>query len=148
MSTYNPLLTSEELEQLAEIVRLLNEAYEHYFEFGDGYAKSSEAHISLDFGTYWDRADPETRHAPKVSIYSYVLGPYRNHNFDPIEQALQVVRVWHDRGMTYDYADDAFGAPHNTGDDPYLEIERRRQAEFEAFFREMDELMTEEGTND
>jgi len=30
-----------------------------------------------------------------VSVYSYVLGPYRNHDFDSIAEALETVREWH-----------------------------------------------------
>jgi hypothetical protein len=42
------------------------------------------------------------------SIYSYVLGPNRNHDFDSLDEALVAVKEWHAEEMKRDYADDVF----------------------------------------
>lgn len=94
MSTPAVLLTPEELSDLEEINRLLYEANRHSLE-RDGLGKSSEGAISLHFGNHWDRLDEADRKSPSVSIYAYLLGPHRNHDFDSIQEALETVRVWH-----------------------------------------------------
>lgn len=83
------MITPEELDQLAEMRRLLDEAYDHYFATGDGYCKSGDGHISLRFGTYFERTRAE------VEIYSSIYGPHRTNDFDSISEALAAVRKWH-----------------------------------------------------
>lgn len=100
----HPLLTPEELDALAEIDRLLDEANEHAFAAGD-YGKSSEGWIQLHFGTHWSRRE-DVRYAPTVSIYAYMLGPHRNHEFPSIPAALETVRRWHAAEMAEPYCDD------------------------------------------
>lgn len=83
---------------LEEIQGLLDEAYDHYFEVSDGYCKSIEGVINLDFGTYFARRDGDYKE-PSVTIYSYVLGPSRSHYFETIAEALLAVREWHAEEM-------------------------------------------------
>lgn len=111
------LLTAEELDKLHEIHRLLEEANSHSLE-QDGYCKSSEGHIEVGLGNHWDRLDPADRKPPTVSIYSYLLGPHRQHHFDSIDQALEVVQQWHRREMT-----------DSVEPDLYMEIEAHRDAD-------------------
>ena len=92
-------------ENLREIHRLLDEAYRHYFENSDGHCKSSEGHISVEYGNYWSRqglTDP--LEISGVEIYSYVLGPSRGHRFNTTAEALEAVRGWHEDEMAFDYA--------------------------------------------
>jgi len=89
--------------RLVEIQRLLTEAYDHYFQHSDGYCKSSEGAVSLHYPNYFDQRDGVTE--PQVSIYSYVLGPSRNHDFPNLDAALRTVRQWH-RAQTVDHVCD------------------------------------------
>lgn len=87
-------------EKFKEILRLLTEAYMHYFEHSDGYCKSSEGAISLHWPSYfWN----EARSEPSVEIYSYVLGPSRTHYFKDVDEALATVRQWHHNEMHFDH---------------------------------------------
>lgn len=93
------MITEQEMKDLEEIRRLLDEAYDHYFKYSDGYCKSAEGYIALEFNHYFDRRDGQSFGVKGVEIYSYVFGPNRNHNFESVADALGVVRVWHDREM-------------------------------------------------
>ena len=90
-------------EKLAEIGRLLDEAYAHYFTY-EGHCKSSEAHISVEYGNLWDRQDnPSEMKIKSVSIYSYVFCTQgREQDFDSVDDALETVRQWHADEMAYD----------------------------------------------
>lgn len=93
-----------EVQMLAEIHRLLAEAYEHYFEFSDGHCKSGEGAVSLHWPSfYWREDRPEE---PSVEIYSYVLGPGRTHHFKNLRDALDTVREWHASELAHDYSED------------------------------------------
>ena len=137
------LLTSSELAKLNEIQRLIDEAYDDYIDRDpDLYHKSSEGHISVSFGNYFDRSDEEfPRVTPEVDIYSYVLGPHRSHYFDSIDQALETVRVWHHNQLNTVYSDDDYDR-HIVDEkpDPYIELESDRRRQREAAMREMEEL--------
>lgn len=81
---------------LAEIRRLLTEAYEHAFQF-DGSCKSSEGAITVHYPPFfWSHGANEE---PCVEVYSYVLGPNRSHWFDSSTKALEAVRGWHAEEM-------------------------------------------------
>lgn len=87
---------------VAEMQRLLTEAYTHYFATSsDGHCKSSEGAITLHFPTYFDLKDGQT--APACSVYSYVFGPSRNHHFQSTDEALDAVREWHRYAMAEDW---------------------------------------------
>lgn len=81
-------------EKLAELHRLLDEAYRHYFAYSDGHCKSSEGHITVHYGNFWDRVDSGP-FVTGVEVYSYALGPSRSHWFDTLDAALAAVREWH-----------------------------------------------------
>ncbi len=95
-------------EKLIKIRKLLKEAYDHYFKYSDGHCKSSEGHISIDFGDYWSDKNCELK-ITGVSIYSYVLGPSRSHYFDSLDEALDTVVQWHSDEMSTDYNE--YGEP-------------------------------------
>lgn len=95
------LLTDLEVADLEEIIRLLKEAYDHYFEHSDGYCKSSEGNVAVDFGNYFERRGGQRERA--VTVYSYVLGPSRSHYFDSTREALKSVRMWHKEEMATDH---------------------------------------------
>jgi hypothetical protein len=91
------------LTKLTEIQRLLEEAYRHYFKYSDGLCKSCEGRISIHLPEYFWAHGKDKK--PEISIYSYVLGPNRNHDFANIDKALDAVRKWHKREMEQDYSD-------------------------------------------
>ena len=95
----NPtLLTQQDLDNLTEIQRLLDEGLEHYLTY-ESHCKSSEGHVSVHFGNSWDRMDG--RNPITVEVYSYALGPHRSHDFDSTQEALDEVRKWHKAEMEY-----------------------------------------------
>lgn len=105
--TRHKLLTEAELEMLAEIDNLLDEAHKHVLEFGEGLGKSGDGYFDVSFGNHFDR-DGERRYTPRILIYAYTLGPSRNHYFDSIEEALAAVREWHSTEMAINYDEEDF----------------------------------------
>jgi hypothetical protein len=118
-------MTPVQIEILAEIRRLINEAYDHYFAIGDCHCKSSEGAIEIYYPNYFDirdgKADPLA--AKGLGIYSYVLGPSRMHTWlpktpgitgnrvdrrcdDPFAAVLEDVRRWHAEEMADTHEDD------------------------------------------
>lgn len=128
------MLTDVELAHLADIDYLLDEANAHSLA-RDGHCKSSDGHVSVSFGTHWDRDPEESRRPVTVEIYSYLLGPHRNHSFDSTAQALEVVKAWHKREMSYDDERDVYT---DESPDPYLAIEADRDRKTREFFDRMD----------
>ena len=96
-------MTPDEYTKLQEISRLLNEAYKHYFSY-EGHCKSSEGHIEVSYGNYWERSEnPSDLKITSVSIYSYVLcTDGREAYFDSVDEALETVKEWHANEMAYD----------------------------------------------
>src|SRR6478609_3239539 len=84
--------------ELEEIQRLLAEAYEHYFTYSDGHAKSSEGAMSLNVTEpyYWREDGPQR---PGLSLYSYVFGEGRQKHYETTSAALEDVREWHAEEM-------------------------------------------------
>lgn len=97
-------MTPRQIEIVKEIRTLLKEAYDHYFEHSDGYCKSSEGVITICYPTYWNYGDE--LEANWIEIYSYVLGPSRNHDFKDFEEALKAVKKWHKTEMETDYSNE------------------------------------------
>lgn len=91
-------------EGVAELHRLLQEAYDHYFANSDGYCKSAEGVVYVEWPTYFAMRDGDTE--PKVGVYSYVMGPDRMHYFNSIADALEAVREWHAKEMVRTYEED------------------------------------------
>lgn len=79
--------------KVAEIIRLHDEAFEKYQTCPGAGWKSSEGSVSVHFGNYWARH--EQNDEPSCEVYSYALGPNRNHYFNTVSQALDAVRGWH-----------------------------------------------------
>lgn len=97
------MLTEQNKKDIEEIVRLLDEGLQHYLTY-ESHCKSSEGHveISFSFGNSWERFKGPVKPTMMVSVYSYALGPHRNHDFDSIEEALEAVREWHATEMSFD----------------------------------------------
>ena len=120
-------MTPTQHDAFVEIRRLLAEAYADYFaRCNDGH-KSSEGAIQLHYPSIFDDLPP--LEVSGISIYSYVLGPSRMHDWfrgkglssyackwvgdaDPIQGALEDVRGWHAQQMAYQphENDDLFSA--------------------------------------
>lgn len=92
------LLSQQDLDNLVEIQRLLDEGLEHYLTY-ESHCKSSEGYVSVSLSNSWERREGE--HPIGVEVYSYVLGPRRSHYFDSTEEALTEVRKWHEREMAH-----------------------------------------------
>lgn len=91
-------LSIDSIAKIDKLVRLLDEAYDHYFRYGDGVCKSSEGYINIRLNNYFERKEGDTGFG--VEIYSYVFGSSRHHHFDTLEDALIAVTSWHDEEMT------------------------------------------------
>ncbi|HET7455415.1 MAG TPA: hypothetical protein VFJ76_07840 [Solirubrobacterales bacterium] len=91
-------MTVEQQAKLREIVRLIDEATSYAINQGAGY-KRSEGAISVHYGTTEDRHDGHAFSIRGVEIYSYLLGPSRNHFFSTLDEALETVRDWHRAAM-------------------------------------------------
>ena len=111
------ILNDNDQAKLRELVNLLDEAYRNYFAKSDGHCKSAEGAVRVHLGDYFTRSDGDFRIG--VSVYSYVLGPHRDHHFDSIDEALDTVRRWHKAEMEHDYeADEAeWDAPSAASED-------------------------------
>ena len=97
------VITAEDLAKVEEIRWLHDTAIKRALA-RDGHSKSGEGLISLSFGTYWGRLDddgnPTVKQDVEVSIYAYVIGTNRSHNFATIDRALETVRVWYANEMS------------------------------------------------
>lgn len=96
------MIDQKTLDELAEIKRLLAEAYEHYFTYGDGHAKSSEGSMALYVTEpyYWREDEPKR---PGLSLYSYIFGEGRQKHYENTTDALSDVREWHAEEMATRY---------------------------------------------
>lgn len=95
------MLTEQDQANLTELVRLMDEAYGHYFSY-EGHCKSSEGYVGLHFNNVHDRRAGEPFGLASVEVYSYALGPHRTHDFRTTAEALEAVREWHRAEMAYD----------------------------------------------
>jgi hypothetical protein len=95
-------MNQQDFEKLKKIRQLLKEAYDHYFKFSDGHFRGSEGNILLDLGNYWDDKNCDLK-IVGINIYSYVLGPSRDHYFKSLDKALDTVVQWHKQEMETDY---------------------------------------------
>lgn len=100
-------ITEQEQSDLEQIWRLLDEAYHHYFEHSDGYCKSSEGLVAVDFNNFFDRREGESFGIKSVEVYSYVFGPNRSNYFTTTAAALDAVRAWHAREMSETYREES-----------------------------------------
>ena len=97
-------MTPSDYSKLQEISRLLDEAYDHYFQY-EGHCKSAEGRIEVSYGNLWDRQDnPDNLPIESIFIYSYVFcRDGRSKSWTSIDDALEEVRGWHAEEMAYDY---------------------------------------------
>jgi hypothetical protein len=101
---YDSTIFYEDTENLIEISRLLDEAYENYFtKSPDGSAKGSDGSLTASFGTYFDRKKTGIR-VTNVRIFSYIFCKERSIDFSTTEEALVEVKKWHAKEMALDYA--------------------------------------------
>jgi hypothetical protein len=105
------MITQEDVMKVQEIAELHDEAFWHLHQF-DGHAKSSDGGIEfyISFGNVWSRRGGPVAPTVGVGIYSYVVASEtpsypnfgdRNHYFDNLDQALEVMREWHAKAMSY-----------------------------------------------
>lgn len=105
------MISQEDLDKIAEIARLHDEAFWHLHQF-DGHAKSSDGSIGIEirFGNVWERQEGPVAPSVNVNIYSYVVASEtplypnfgdRNHYFETIDEALQIMKEWHAEAMAY-----------------------------------------------
>jgi hypothetical protein len=108
------MISKEDLDKIAEIARLHDEAFWHLHQY-DGHAKISDGNIKIEigFGNVWDRNDQKEKSLTPivgVTIYSYVVATNtpsyqhlggRHHYFETVNEALQVVKEWHQKAMSY-----------------------------------------------
>lgn len=100
------MLTEQDIADVREIQRLLDEMYDNYLRKSDDkHHKSSEGHISLELNNYFDRCDGQAMKVRGVSIFSYLFGKpgEREHTFSSVSKALEEVREWHRVEMENDY---------------------------------------------
>lgn len=91
---FEEIRTPEFQNKLHRIMTLLEAAYKHYFANSDGHCKLMEGHVSIELPPFfWQSPDGNAR--PRISIYSYVLGPGRAHGFENVDLALREVEQWH-----------------------------------------------------
>jgi hypothetical protein len=97
-----PLISEQDIANLTEIQRLLDEGLKHYLTY-ESHCKSSEGYVSIEisFGTSWERFEGPVKPTYTVNVYSYALGPHRSHQFDYPEDALEAVREWHAAEMAF-----------------------------------------------
>lgn len=105
------MISQEDLDKIAEITRLHDEAFWHLHKY-DGHAKSSDGAITIEigFGNVWERQDSSVSPRVGVAIYSYVVASdtpsypnfgSRNHYFESVDEALTVMKEWHAQAMSY-----------------------------------------------
>jgi hypothetical protein len=110
------MISKETLDKIAEITRLHDEAFWHLHQF-DGHAKSSDGSVQLhiEFGNVWERQEGPVEPRVSVAIYSYVVASNtpsypnfgeRNHYFETVDEALQVMTEWHRKAMKYTPSED------------------------------------------
>lgn len=95
-------LTEQDIKNLEEIQRLLDEGLQHYLTY-ESHCKSSEGHVSVNisFGNSWERFEGPVKPKIEISVYSYALGPHRSNYFDDTEMALWAVQGWHTAEMRF-----------------------------------------------
>jgi len=96
-------LPARVVDIVSEIQRLVFEMYDHYIERAGYGWKSSEGALTIELGTYFDRAEDGSMPSPSISIYSYIFDLSgrggRTHYFDNPRVALAAVREAHAREM-------------------------------------------------
>lgn len=85
-------------EKIAEIQRLLMEAYDHYFSY-ESHCKSYEGTIAIYYPNVFEQRDGKT--APTYEISSYVFADGRMEEFKTLDDALETVRQWHADEMAF-----------------------------------------------
>lgn len=112
-------MTPKQMEQFAEIRRVLKAAYDDYFARTPNGHKCDEGFMSVSYPTIFDDSDYLENEAYRVEIFSYALGTARGHTFekgepepepdedsttvfsaDPFAAALAAVKEWHAEQMS------------------------------------------------
>lgn len=112
-------MTPHQINVLNEIRSVLRESYTEYLACGDPCTKSSDGQIRVKYPPFWHDGWQEPE-AYSIEIYSYALGPSRNHTWtkgegkdtyydkygdDPFSMALADVKEWQ-REMRADLTED------------------------------------------
>ena len=105
MTDFQEIFTDEFRNKLKRLHELLHEAYHDWLERDpDPSGKGSEGQVCITTSDHFFSYNSDVR--PRVTVYSYILGPYRNHEFRNIDDALVEVGKWHKRQLEYDYSKD------------------------------------------
>lgn len=132
------MISQEDLDKIAEIARLHDEAFWHLHQY-DGHAKSSDGSISLEigFGNVWNRKDQQEKKLTPivgVSIYSYVVASNtpsyqhlggRHHYFETVDEALTVMKEWHEKALSYSPTEEELREMDNFADEMWEIIKDR-----------------------
>lgn len=95
-------MTKEQQEILAKIKSHLAELHHEWQNDpnSDGYHKSSEGFISVQFNyPNWFECENKEEYINSkptisISVFSYLFGPYRMHDFDSLEEAWEAIKKW------------------------------------------------------
>ena len=93
----------EKLEVLRELLHDLHKAWETDTN-RDGHHKSQEGLVEVTYiYPNWFEAEDYLTDEPQVmiSVYSYLFGPSRMHDFDSFDEAIETVREWKYTPETY-----------------------------------------------
>lgn len=85
-----------QIQQLAELQRLLNEMYLHR----EGSVDPDEGYVEVRFTNFLDQAVGRPLRIEKITIFSLAFGPLRFNDFYSVEEALTAVQEWHAKEMT------------------------------------------------
>lgn len=92
-------MNKEEQEYLRKIRKHLNELHIKWRNDpdSDGYCKSSEGYIgvTLNYPNWFEAKDYENDEPSiSVSVYSYLFGPNRMHDYGSLKEAWEAVKEW------------------------------------------------------
>lgn len=100
---YKEIFTVDFMLKLRKLHELLIQAYKDWeLRSPDLHHKQSDGQVRVITSDHFFSYNDNIR--PKIEIYSYVLGPYRNHEFDNIDIALEEVTKWHKNQLEMDYS--------------------------------------------
>ena len=91
-------MKKEDKEKLQQLRKILFDMHtEHFNSDHDGHHKSQEGLIEITYiYPNWFEAEDYMNDEPEmmVSVYSYLFGPNRMHDFNSLDEAIEEVRSW------------------------------------------------------
>lgn len=106
--TNNMKILNEKDEKFFKEIRvMLNEMHIKWRKEGDGHCKSCEGQIELYLHfPNWFESDDYINDMPdfvSCTVYSYLFGPSRLHEFESLEEAYHEVKQWYKDEMGIDF---------------------------------------------